>query len=92
MKNLKKIIALVLVCLMAFSALQLPASAASIDSDSLGLTIDALEQAASSGISIATILVGILYAFVPILIVIDLISYLVSGDAIIAGGLLGLIN
>ena len=91
MKNLKKIIALVLVCIMAFSALQISASAASTSyAESIEFAIDTLEQA-GSGIPIATILIGILYAFFPILIVIDLISYLVSGNAIIAGGFLNLI-
>ena len=88
MKNLKKIIAIVLVCILAFSALQVTASAAS--------AADAVKQAASAladtGISISMILVGILYAFFPILIVIDLISVLVSGNAIIGGNLIGMLG
>ena len=92
MKNLKKIIASVLACVMAFSVRQLSASAASTAEDSVRTAIETLEQAAGSGIPIATMLVGILYAFFPILIVIDLVSYLVSGNAIIGGNLIGLIK
>lgn len=93
MKNFKKIIALVLVCIMAFSALQVSASAASASASAYAETVEnainTLGQFASD-IPVTTILIGILYAFFPVLIVIDLISYLVSGNAIIAGGLLNL--
>lgn len=92
MKNLKKIIAIVLVCLMAFSVLQLNASAANSAVDAIQSSVALLEQAADSGISIAAILVGVLYACIPILIVIDLVAYLVSGNTIIGGALLGMLG
>ena len=90
MKNLRKIIAIVLVCIMAFSALQVYASATST-AESLEYAISAI-NAAAPNFSIATLLVGLLYAFFPILIVIDLISILVSGNALIGGNLVGMLG
>lgn len=90
MKNLKKIIALVLVCIIAFSALQISASAAST-AESLEYAISAI-NAAAPDFSITTLLIGLLYACFPILIVIDLVSMLVTGNAIIGGTLTGLIK
>ncbi len=87
MKNLKKIIAIVLACIMAFSALQISAIAAPAHEDSIVFAIKSLD-AAGGGSTVAGILIGVLYAFIPILIVVDIISYIASGNAIIAGGLM----
>lgn len=87
MKNLKKILAIVLACVMAFSALQISAIAAPSHADSIEFAMKSLDAAGSVS-TLAGILIGVLYAFVPILIVIDIISYFVSGNALIAGGLL----
>lgn len=92
MKNLKKIIAIVLVCIMAFSVLQIGASASNSAVESVKSSITVLEQAADSGVSIAAVLVGVLYAFIPILIVIDLVAYLASGNTLIGGALLDMIG
>lgn len=91
MKNLKKIIAIVLVCIMAFSALQVSASASALDTGLLDFATSALQEATPE-FSTSTLLVGILYAFFPILIVIDLVSMLVTGNALIGGGLTGMIK